>query len=134
MSADPSLDLLVVGVRSLEEGDAALLQRLDGADDVLALQRDVLHARPVVELQVLLDLALPLALGRLVDRELDLPLAVRHHLGHESRVLGRDVLVREVRELREPEDARVEVDPLVHTAELDVAHNVVDRDQADAGA
>ena len=86
---------------------------------------------PAVELEVLLDLALPLALGRLVDRELDLPLAVRHHLRHERGVLGRDVLVREVRELREAEHARVEVDPLVHAPELDVADDVVDRDQAD---
>src|SRR5215212_5803376 len=52
---DPLLDLFVVRLRRVEEDDTALLQRLDGADDVLALHRDVLHARPVVELEVLLD-------------------------------------------------------------------------------
>ena len=40
-----------------------LAQRLDGADDVGSLQRDVLHARPVVEVEVLLDLALASLLG-----------------------------------------------------------------------
>ena len=111
-----------------------LAERRDRLDDVLRLHRDVLDARAAVELEVLLDLALPLALGRLVDRELDLPLAVRHHLRHERRVLGRDVLVREVRELREAEHALVEADPLVHAPELDVADDVVDRDQADSRA
>ena len=75
----------------------------------------------MVELEVLLDLALALALGRLVDGELDLPLAVRHHLRHERRVLRRDVLVGEVQHLGHPEDALVEPDPVVHPAELDVA-------------
>ena len=109
-----------------------LLQRGDGADDVLGLQRDVLHAGAVVELEVLLDLALALALGRLVDRELDLPAAVRHHLRHERRVLGLDLVVAEVDDVRHPEDALVELDPVVHAAELDVADHVVERLQADA--
>ena len=39
-------------------------------------QREVLHAGAAVELQVLLDLRLALALGRLVDRELEPPGAV----------------------------------------------------------
>ena len=33
-----------------------------------------------------------------------------------------------------PEDALVELDPVVHPAELDVADDVVDREQADTGA
>src|SRR5262249_38884607 len=78
--ADAALPLVVVRLRRVEEEHAALLHRLDGVDDVLALQRDVLDARAVVELEVLLDLALALALGRLVDRELDLPVAARHDL------------------------------------------------------
>ena len=69
-------------------------------------------ARPVVELEVLVDLALALALGRLVDRELDLPLAVRHHLRHERGVLGRDVVVAEVDHLGHPEHLLVERDPV----------------------
>jgi hypothetical protein len=50
------------------------LQTLDSRDDVRGLERDVLWARTAVEVEVLLDLALPLSLGRLVDRELTLPL------------------------------------------------------------
>ena len=55
--------------------DAVLAQRGDGLDDVLRLHRTTVRGA-AVELEVLLDLALALALGRLVDRELDLPLAV----------------------------------------------------------
>src|SRR4051794_35925945 len=66
--AHAPLDLRVVRVGRVEEDNPRLLQRGDAADDVLGLQRDVLHARAVVELEVLLDLALALALGRLVDR------------------------------------------------------------------
>ena len=91
----------------------------------------MLHARPAVELQVLLDLRPPPALGRLVDRELDPPRAVLHHLRHQGRVLGADVLVVEVDELREAEHVLVEPHPLVHLAFLDVADDVVDRLQAD---
>ena len=69
--------ILVVGVRRLEERTPRLLQARDGLDDVVGRERDVLHAGAAVELEVLLDLALALALGRLVDRELDLPVAVR---------------------------------------------------------
>ena len=101
-------------------------------DDVRRRERDVLRAGAAVELEVLLDLALALALGRLVDRELDLALAVRHHLRHQRRVLGRDVVVGEVDHLGHPEDALVVLDPVVHAAELDVADDVVDVRQADA--
>src|SRR5918911_880528 len=54
--------VLVVRVGRRQEGDASGLQMLDGADDVVTLESDVLHARAAVELQVLLDLALPLPL------------------------------------------------------------------------
>ena len=94
----------------------------------------MLRAGPAVEVEVLLDLALALALGRLVERELDLPRAVGHDLRHQRRVLGRDVLVGEVDHLGHPEHALVEPDPLVHAAELDVADDVVDRLEPDARA
>src|SRR4051794_2364255 len=68
--AHPLRDVVVIGLRRLEELDAALLQRRDGADDVAGGERDVLRARALVELEVLVDLRLALALGRLVDREL----------------------------------------------------------------
>ena len=109
------------------------LSVLDGADDVGRRERDVLCAGAAVEVEVLLDLALALALGRLVDRELDLAAAVRHDLRHERRVLGLDVVVAEVDDVRHPEDALVELDPVVHLAELDVADDVVDVREADTG-
>src|SRR5919204_6192003 len=131
--ADPVLDLLVVRIGRVEEEDAALLQRLDGADDVLALHRDVLHAGRVVELEVLLDLALLLSLRGLVDRELDLAAPVRHHLRHQRRVFGLNLVVAEVDDVGHPEDALVELDPVIHPAELDVPDDVVERLQADPG-
>src|SRR5437763_4427527 len=124
--ADPILRLVVVRVGRVEEKEPALLERLDGAHDVRRRERDVLRAGAAPELDVLLDLALALALGRLVDRELDLPLAVRHDLRHQRRVLRLDLLVAEVEDVRHPEDALVELDPVVHPAELDVADDVVD--------
>ena len=131
--ADPPFDLLVVRVGSVEEEDAALLQLRDRADDVLALHRDVLDAGRVVELEVLLDLALALPLGRLVDRELDLAAPVRHHLRHQRRVLRLNLIVAEVDDVGHAEDALVKLHPGVHASELDVADHVVELLQADPG-
>src|SRR3954470_12079291 len=131
--ADARHRILVVGLGGREELDAETLQRLDAAHDVFGLQRDVLHAGTAEELEVLLDLALALSLGRLVDRELDLPLAVRHHLRHQRGVLGVDLLVGEVDDVREAHRPFVKLDPVVHPAELDVPDDVVDRSQTDAG-
>src|SRR5436190_3465153 len=72
---DPLRHVVVVRGGRRQEEDAALPERLDRPDDVGRRQGDVLHARAAVKLEVLLDLALPLSLGRLVDRELDLPAA-----------------------------------------------------------
>src|SRR5206468_3878552 len=63
---DAAGQVLVVRVGRLEEADAALAERLDGVDDALRGQGDVLNAGPAVELQVLLDLALAPPLGGLV--------------------------------------------------------------------
>ncbi len=101
-----------------------------GALDVGGEQRDVLHAGAAVVVEVLLDLALALARGRLVDRELDRMRVVGHHDAHERAVFGRDVLVVEADVAREAEHAAVPVGPLVHLAELDVADHVVDAQDA----
>ena len=63
-----------------------------------------------------------------------MPVAVRHHLAHQGRVLGLDLVVAEVDDVGHPEHALVELDPAVHLTELDVADDVVDRDQAGAAA
>ncbi len=129
--ADALADVVVVGIGRVEEDHAALLHRLHRPDDVVRSQRDVLGTGATVELEVLLDLALALADGRLVERKLDLACAVCHHLRHERGILGRDVLVGEVDHLRHPEHALVERDPLVHAAELDIADDVIDRLEPD---
>src|SRR6266542_7118037 len=58
--------ILVVRVGRVEEEHAPLAQRFHSGDDVLGSHRDVLDARAAVVVEVLLDLALALALGRLV--------------------------------------------------------------------
>ena len=122
---------LVIGRRHPQERDVVGGHGADGGDDVVGGQRDVLHARAAVELEELLDLRPPPALGRLVDRELDPAAAVRDDLRHQRRVLGADVLVVEAGEQREAQDLAVEVDPLVHLPFLDVGDDVVDRLEAD---
>jgi hypothetical protein len=121
--------VLVVGRRDGEELDAAAAHLGHGADDVAGGDGDVLGPGALVELEVLVDLRLALALGGLVDRELHEALAVADDLGHERRVLGRDVVVGEVDHLGHPEDVLVELDPGLHRAELDVADDVVDGQQ-----
>ena len=112
---------------------AARLELGHRLDDVGGRDGDVLHAGAAVEVQILLDLRLALARGRLVDRELDPPRAVGHDLGHQRRVLGRDRLVGEVDQLGHPEHALVVVDPFLHVPQLDVADHVVDADQQSVG-
>ena len=68
-------------------------------------------ARPAVELQVLVDLRLLLAVRRLVERELDAVVAVGHHLAHQRRIVGGDVVADELRHVGEAHDPVVEVDP-----------------------
>jgi hypothetical protein len=52
--------------------------------------------------------------------------AVRDDLGHQRRVVGGDVVADELGHVGEAHDAAVELHPLVHLAELDVADHVVD--------
>ena len=88
-----------------------------GLENVVGGERDVLHAGALVELEILFDLRLSAAFGRLVDGELHVAVAVGHHLRHQRRVFGGDVLVVEVLVELEAHHARVEVDPLVHACQ-----------------
>ena len=99
-------------------------------DDVVGAQGDVLHAGAVVVLDVLLDLALLQAVGRLVERHDDLR-TVPHHGRHERRVLRADLVVVEVLHGGEAEDVGVEADPVGQLALGDVADDVVDPGQPD---
>ena len=51
---------------------------------------------------------------------------VADDLAHQRRVIGGDVVADELGQIHEAHDAVVEVDPLVHGAELDVADDMVD--------
>src|SRR6478752_5383976 len=125
---DPSAEgrVLVVGVGSAEELDTVVPQCIHGLEDVVGRDGEVLRARALVELEVLVDLALALPDGRLVEWELHPVVPVGHDLGHEGGVVGGDVLADELGHVHEAHDPVVEAHPLVHLAELDVADDVVE--------
>ena len=118
---------LVVRVGNREEVDAAATEFGDRVQFVVGAEREVLHARRVVvPVEVFLDLALLLAFGGLVDRHLDEVIAARHHLRHERRVFGANVLIVEVLEHREAQHLLIPRHPVVHLAFLNVADRVID--------
>ena len=104
---------------------------IDGGEEVAGVHGNVLHPWSAVELEVLVDLRALQTLGGFVDRKLDDPGPVPHHLRHESGVLGADGVIVEVLEECEAEHALVELDPVVHLPEFHVRHNVVDELEAD---
>ncbi len=53
--------------------------------------------------------------------------SARDHLAHQRRVVGGDVVADELRHVREAHHLVVELHPLVHLADLDVADDVVQR-------
>src|SRR5436309_9217604 len=67
--AEPISYVHVVRVGNAEKADAARSQCAERLDDVVSAQRDVLHARCTVEVEVLLDLALLATVSRFVDRQ-----------------------------------------------------------------
>ena len=76
-----------------DEVDAALAEVGDGGYHVGRPESDVLHARPVVKIHVLLDLGFLLAGRGFVDGHLDDFIRGSHHDGAEGRELGTDVFV-----------------------------------------
>jgi len=82
-------EVVVVCVGYLvEEHDSTIFHAHDSGDDILSAHRNVLDSRAAVVVNVLLDLRLPLSIGRLVDGHLDLLIEVSHHNRAQSRVLG----------------------------------------------
>jgi hypothetical protein len=79
-----------------------------------------------VEVEVLVDLAALLGDRRLVERELHPVVAIGDHLGHQGGVVGGDVVADELGHVHEAHDLVVEGHPVVHLAELDVAHDVIE--------
>jgi predicted ATPase/DNA-binding CsgD family transcriptional regulator len=123
----------VVAVWRGQELHAPLGQLVHGGADVRGREGQVLNTGAAVVLQVLVDLRLALAFGRLVERELDPVVAARDDLAHQRRVLGGDVVADELGQVREAHDPVVEGDPLVHRAEFHVADDVVEGDEGRLG-
>src|SRR5206468_2227920 len=98
---DPIEYRVVVRPRHAQEFYAIIAQPGDRLDDVVGGDGDVLAARPLIELQILVDLGFLLSFRGLIERELDSPVAVGDNLGHQSGVLGGDRLVVEGDELAE---------------------------------
>src|SRR5215203_2067881 len=121
----PELRIGVVRVGCVEKLHSFRPDRVDGAQDVVGGEREVLDARAGVELEVLVDLALLLADSWLVERELDPVVAVGDHLAHQRRIVGGDVVADELGHVGETHDAVVEADPAVHLTELYVPDNMV---------
>ena len=76
--AGPQVVIICVRDR-LEENDTTGLHALHGVDDVLGTHRDMLNTRATIILTELLDLALPHACRRLIDRHLDLLIEIGHY-------------------------------------------------------
>ena len=123
----PQLGVLVVGVRRAEELHAIGAQGVDRGKDVVGRNGEVLGPGAAVEVEVLVDLRTLLGDGRLVERELHPVVPACDDLAHQRRVVGRDVVADELRHVREAHDLVVELHPLVHVAELDIADDVVQR-------
>ena len=75
------------------------------------------------------NLGFAFALRRLVKRELDPVVPVRHHFGHEGRVFGRDVLIVEVLIERKAHHRGVKIYPTVHLVPAHVPDYVVHMQQ-----
>lgn len=95
-------------------------------DDVLGVERDVLHAGAAVVVDILLDLALPLAGRWLVDRHLDGLLKVGHDDGAQRRELGVQLGVVDGPESVEEQRLFVPLCGRLHLVVGLVAHHVVD--------
>src|SRR5574338_1006205 len=74
--AHPVEHRIVVVARHPEELYTALAQRRDRLDDVIRGNGDVLTSGAMIELEILVDLALPAPLRWFVERELDAAIAV----------------------------------------------------------
>ena len=93
----------------------------------------MLDAFAVVKLEIFLYLRFLLTLSRLVDRELHEAVTVAHHLAHQRRVFGGDVLIVEGKNVTETHYSLVKLHPWIHLAQADVAHAMIDMLQAGLG-
>ncbi len=128
MAGDAAFELLIIGVGRILERDTALAHGLDGGEDVVRAERDVLDTLAAVVAQELLDLGM--IVPALVQGNADLAAGTGHGLGDEAR-LG-CLLDIEIADFAEVEDALVELGPPGHLAAMDVVRQVVEIGEAEA--
>ena len=85
----------------------------------------MLYTGAAIEIQVLFDLRFFATWRRFVNRKLDATTAILHDLRHEGGVLCADSAIIEVNQLGKAEYSLEESDPLVHLAQFNVAHDMV---------
>lgn len=130
---EPRAHRRIVRLRHLDKLDAAGLQIRNRRDDIRSAKRNVLHAGAAVEIDVLFNLALFLAVGRLVDGHLDDVVGRAHDHAFERGVLGADVLIVHTPEAVEAEHALVVGAYVVHFVPVLVADAVVYRGEVYLG-
>lgn len=81
-------EVVVVGRWDGEELNASSAEGFNGGDNFRSVERDVLHTRTSIVVNVLLDLRLSLAISRLVDRHFNLLVEVSHHDRSQRRELS----------------------------------------------
>ncbi len=117
---------VVVRRRNVKELDTALLQFGDGFHDVLRRHGDVLDAFAIIKFKILFHLRFLFAFGRFVDRKLHETVAVAHHLAHQRRVFGRDVLVVKGKDVSKSHHILVKLHPRIHLVPADVSDAMID--------
>ena len=119
--------VVVICVRDrLEENDAAGLHALHGVDDVLGAHRDMLNSRATIILAEFLDLTLPHAGCRLIDRHLNLLIEICHYDRSQRGEVRVDHLVIDGPKAMKIEHVLVPLRDGLHLAVLLVADTVID--------
>jgi hypothetical protein len=121
----PHLHAIVVRLRHLDKLHTSCLQIRNVAHDIVCSERNMLHTRSTIEVNILFYLRLLLALGGLVDRHLDNVVGRAHNNGLERRVLGANILVVDAPEAMEAQHVLVVVADVLHFVPVLVAHAVV---------
>jgi hypothetical protein len=122
----PHLHAIVVRLRHLDKLNTSRLQIRNIAHDIVCSERNVLHTRSTIKVNILFYLRLLLALGGLVDGHLDDVVGRAHDDGLERRVLCADVLIVDTPEAMESQHVLVVVADVLHFVPVLVAYAVVD--------
>src|SRR5690606_32485003 len=114
VAGQAGVDHLIIGFGRLLEADAVGSKLVDGDEDVIGGERQMLDALAAIILDELLDLRMIVL--AFVERDADLAVGRGHRLGEEAGRLPLDV---EIADLAEVEDALIIIGPMVHAAALE---------------